>query len=128
MVRCVTELSLSLGGDHREATKVFQVYVWGVGLLGLGPALQKVDRPVLMDPPLFGKEKASFRCLMPIAHSKEDNLINKLLHNVLVRFIFLRLHPLQVAKVYAGNTSAGALTSNGRLYVWGQNRLVVSHT
>ncbi|VDO82354.1 unnamed protein product, partial [Heligmosomoides polygyrus] len=99
-----------------------QVYVWGVGLLGLGPALQKVDRPVLMDPPLFGKEKASFRCLMPIAHSKEDNLINKLLHNVLVRFIFLRLHPLQVAKVYAGNTSAGALTSNGRLYVWGQNR------
>lgn len=41
------------------STSCGEVYVWGVGLLGLGPALQKVDRPVLMDPPLFGKEKVA---------------------------------------------------------------------
>ncbi|KAK6053628.1 hypothetical protein COOONC_08868, partial [Cooperia oncophora] len=49
-----------------------EVYVWGVGLVGLGPNTQKLDRPTLMDAPLFGKEK--------------------------------------VAKVYAGNTSCGAIT------------------
>ncbi|WKY04105.1 hypothetical protein Q1695_005236 [Nippostrongylus brasiliensis] len=66
------------------STQCGEVYVWGVGLLGLGPAMQKLDRPVQMDPPLFGKEK--------------------------------------IEKVFAGNTSAAALTANGRLYVWGQNR------
>ncbi|VDL74340.1 unnamed protein product [Nippostrongylus brasiliensis] len=69
---------------RRTATFFCGVYVWGVGLLGLGPAMQKLDRPVQMDPPLFGKEK--------------------------------------IEKVFAGNTSAAALTANGRLYVWGQNR------
>ncbi|KAK5978625.1 Williams-Beuren syndrome chromosomal region 16 protein [Trichostrongylus colubriformis] len=61
-----------------------EIYVWGVGLIGLGPSTQKLDRPTLMDQPLFGKEK--------------------------------------IAKVYAGNTSCGAISSSGRLFVWGQNR------
>uniref|UniRef100_A0A0K0D522 RCC1-like G exchanging factor-like protein n=1 Tax=Angiostrongylus cantonensis TaxID=6313 RepID=A0A0K0D522_ANGCA len=39
------------------STENGEAYVWGVGLLGLGPTMQKLDRPVLMDPPLFGNEK-----------------------------------------------------------------------
>ncbi|KJH44904.1 hydrolase, NUDIX family [Dictyocaulus viviparus] len=41
------------------STERGEVYVWGVGILGLGPTMQKLDRPVLMDPPLFGNEKVS---------------------------------------------------------------------
>ncbi|EYC18818.1 hypothetical protein Y032_0026g1384 [Ancylostoma ceylanicum] len=65
-------------------TESGEVYVWGVGLLGLGPSTQKLDRPTLMDQPLFENKK--------------------------------------VCKVYAGNTSFGAINHSGRLFVWGQNR------
>ncbi|XGW30011.1 hypothetical protein V3C99_009209, partial [Haemonchus contortus] len=65
-------------------TESGEVYVWGVGLIGLGPNMQKLDRPTLMDAPLFGNDK--------------------------------------VLKVFAGNTSCGAINSNGRLFMWGQNR------
>ncbi|CAJ0601253.1 unnamed protein product [Cylicocyclus nassatus] len=34
-----------------------EVYAWGVGLLGFGPATQKLDRPTLMDQPLFENQK-----------------------------------------------------------------------
>ncbi|VDK52072.1 unnamed protein product, partial [Cylicostephanus goldi] len=34
-----------------------EVYAWGVGLLGFGPSTQKLDRPTLMDQPLFENQK-----------------------------------------------------------------------
>ncbi|ETN78513.1 hypothetical protein NECAME_10332 [Necator americanus] len=40
-------------------TECGEVYVWGVGLLGMGPATQRLDRPTLMDQPLFEKKKVS---------------------------------------------------------------------
>lgn len=31
------------------------VYVWGYGILGLGPEVKKVSQPTLIPPVLFGK-------------------------------------------------------------------------
>ncbi|CAI4226678.1 unnamed protein product [Auanema sp. JU1783] len=36
-----------------------QVYVWGVGLLGLGPSVQRLVRPTMMDQPLFNNKKVT---------------------------------------------------------------------
>merc|ERR1712083_1012786 len=36
-----------------------QVYVWGFGILGKGPALETSERPSLIPPPIFGQTELS---------------------------------------------------------------------
>ncbi|CAB3408341.1 unnamed protein product [Caenorhabditis bovis] len=73
-----TSTSCAVANDSGE------VYVWGVGVLGLGPNCDRLARPTKMDQPLFDDKK--------------------------------------VTNVFGGNCNFGAFNSNGRLYVWGENR------
>lgn len=66
------------------------VYVWGYGLLGMGPNVMKSPKPVQLEPTLFGQN--------------QFNINSK------------------VTSVAAGLFHLAAVTNNGELYTWGQNK------
>ena len=88
-----------------------EVYVWGFGILGLGPNAQRVLEPTIIPSTLFGKNPY-----------EPDSKVSS--YAQIIKFFKTYLFALrfQVIKIFCGVNQLGAITNTGSLFMWGLNK------